>query len=170
MKTGKKILLAWALLALLLFLSYSFAISKTLTLQREHNTLVQERELYKDIPQQISYLVGQERYYDSILGQMNRGNTSLENNLLRMLNTEAEKNAVKVMDFSNPHIFKENETQLNTYIFSLEGGFTDMLKCLHHLEQKGNFGEMVHLDLLKETDHRRHKKYLRTTVFIQNIE
>ncbi|WP_430909506.1 hypothetical protein [Maribacter sp. 2-571] len=165
-----KMLLLMSAVLLAVLLCYRFAISNTLEQRNAYKKLEAERALLKNAPQQLALLMKKQVYYDSVLGKMNLGNTSIENNLLRVINIEAEKNALKLIDFNDPHRVLVNANRLNTFDFTLDGEFTSLLKTIYTLEQKNNFGEVVHLHFLKNKNFRTNKEYLTARVFIQNIE
>lgn len=166
-KKNKLLLLG---IVLLLFASYKLAINKTLLLKTEHKRLSSQVELFTNIPKQLSILTQKEKYYDSILGKMDMGDTSVQNNLLRTINQEAKTNTVNVMDFNQPHIYRMGESDLQTFSFRLSGNFTDILKVIHTIEQKGNFGEVVHVDFIKKKDYRSNTENLAATVFVQHVK
>ncbi|WP_123772408.1 hypothetical protein [Zobellia sp. OII3] len=143
---------------------------KTLTTRSTYLRQYLVVESDKDIPKRISLLSQKERYYDSLLIKMNLGNTSLGNNFLKVLNQEAAKNRVKVMDFNQPHIQKTDKSQLNTYSLKLQGNYTGILKTLYTIEQKGNFGDIVHLNFEKKKEYHKTKSYLQATIFVQQME
>ena len=133
-KTKNIVLLSAIFLVLLL--CYQFAISNTLQLKNEYKVLQAERVLLENAPEKLGVLAKKQIYFDSILSKMNLGNTSIENNLLRVINTEVEKNKLKLLDFNDPHTFEINNSQLNTFDFTLEGNFTSLLHTIYTLEQK----------------------------------
>lgn len=155
---------------LLLFASYKLAVQKTIVARNEYRELASRSDLTGDIPGQIAVLRQKETYLDSILSKMDLGNTSVQNNLLRALNREAGKNGVRVMDFNEPHIFMGDGHLTSTCSFALRGGFGDILRTVHTLEQKGSFGKVVHLDLEKKKDFRTAESYLEAIVFVQRIQ
>lgn len=167
-KTKNGILLGAILLVI--FLCYQLAISNTLQLKNEYKNLQVEQAMLENAPEKLALLVKKQVHYDSILNKMNLGNTSIENNLLRVINIEAEKNKLKLIDFNDPHTLALNGNQLNTFDFVLEGGFTGLLKTIYTLEQESNFGEVVHLHFEKKKNYRSNKNYLEARVFVQNIE
>lgn len=157
-------------IVLVLFLCYKLAISNTFQLRKEYNRLQAEQTLLENAPEQLALLVKKQVHYDSILNKMNLGNSSMENNLLRVINIEAEKNKLKLIDFNNPHTAEVNGNQLNTFDFVLEGNFTGILRTIYALEQEHTFGEVVHLYFEKKKNYRSNKNYLEARVFVQNIE
>lgn len=167
-KTKKNSLIFAVVLTFLI--CYQFAISNTLDLRKEYKTLAKEELLFKDIPKQLSILSGKQQHYDSILNKMNLGNTSMENNLIRAINTAAEQHQLKVIDFNRPHIYLDKGTEMNTFDFTLEGGFTNILKSIYAIEQKGNFGEIVHLNFEKKKNYSTRKNFLNATIFLQQVK
>ncbi len=167
--SGKNKLLGTGILTLLV-LSYMLAIKKTISLKNESKQLEEQVTRFSDIPNKLMVLNQKNEYYDSILGSMDFNDTSLQNNLIRTITAEAQKNKVKVMDFNEPHIFPIEESVQHTYNFMLEGNFADILKVVHVLERKGNFGEVVHLDFEKKKDYRTNREYLSAKVMVQQLQ
>lgn len=166
---GKNKLLGIGIMAGLA-LSYSLAIKKTFVLKNQSRQLAIEVAQFTDIPNRLAVLHQKNRYYDSILGSIDINSTSLQNNLIRTVNIEAERHMVKVMDFKQPHFHKLRESGQYTYQFNLEGNYTDILKVVHLLEQKGNFGEIVHLDFEKKKDYRTSRDFLNAMVMVQQLK
>ncbi|MEX0313981.1 MAG: hypothetical protein AB3N18_07370 [Allomuricauda sp.] len=157
-------------LGLVLVLCYKLAITKTLDLRKELLSLKEEERLYNNVPQQLSLLSRKEIHLDSVLQELNLNDTSLENDLLRLVNREVEKTNLKVIDFNPPHVSDINGTTTNTYNFTVRGSFNAIVKLIHTLEQQANFGQVAHLDFRKQKNYRTRKNYLEATVFIQRLE
>lgn len=149
---------------------YKFAIAKTMGLRDELLHLRSELREMQEIPHRTRLLARKNMVFDSILEQMDMGDNSLQNNLLRSINLEAKKRNIKVMDFNRPHIAAMGANNLYTYSFKLRGNYTDILKVVHAIEQKGNFGIVAHIDLEKKKDHRTNKYSLDATVFVQHLK
>lgn len=170
MKINNKNKLLFLGIIAMLFASYYLAINKTLLLRNEAQRLTVQVEQFKDIPNKLAILSQKDVHYDSILGKMDLVDTSVQNNLLRTINQEATKNNIKVMDFNQPHLYEMGENSLHTYSFKLDGNYTDILKVVHTIEQKGNFGEIVHMDFQKKKNYRTNKYSLGATVFVQQVK
>ncbi|WP_394973676.1 hypothetical protein [uncultured Croceitalea sp.] len=155
---------------LLLLLSYFLAISKTVGVKKEYTSIKKQSLLYGDISKQLKVFSKKEVYYDSILQSMNLADTSLENNLLKTLNTLAEKEEVKLKNFEAPHIFSKNDSEYIVYNFTLDGNYTALLKVLYNIEKNSTFGEIIHADFNRETNFRTRRKFLTAKVLIQNIQ
>ena len=74
------------------------------------------------------------------------------------------------MDFNQPHQYEMGDNSLHTYSFNLNGNYTDILKVVHTIEQKGNFGEVVHIDFQKKKNYRTNRYNLGATVFVQQVK
>ena len=156
-------------LAILLFASYKLAIEKTLLLRKEYLLLENQVENAENLPKKIAALEQKESYYDSIIAKMDTG-ISVQNDLLKTINQEAAKNNTNVLDFNPPHRYQTGDVELNTFSFNVRGAYTDILKVIHTVEQKGSFGEVVHVDFKKKKNHRTNTYRLEATVFIQQVK
>lgn len=170
MKINTKNKLLFLGIVILVFASYKLAINKTMWMRGEYQRLELQVDKFKDIPQKLSILGQKNSYYDSILGKMDLVDTSIQNNLLRTINQEAGKNNISVMDFNQPHVYQMGENTLYTYSFNLSGNYTNVLKVIHTIEQKGNFGEIVHVNFEKKKNYKTNKQHLGATIFIQQVK
>jgi hypothetical protein len=152
-----------------LLVSYRFALRNTLEQRHQYLQLSSQAVSVEDMPSRLALLKRKEWYYDSVLTQMDLGDTSLQNNLLRVMNEESSKNDLKIIDFNQPHIYKTETNSLYTYSFGLNGGYANILKTIHMLEQNGKFGEVVHIDFEKKKNYRSNKSYLEAKVLLQQV-
>jgi len=171
MNSKQKNIVLLIVIALLLFTCYSFGISKTLEERKKYKTLLQQERVIEEIPKLLSSQSKKEKYLDSVLSAMNLSSNAIENDLLRVLNIEAQKNKIKILDFNSPHIFtKDSIGKVLTFPFTLEGSYNGILKTVYTIEQKNNFGEVVHLNFEKKKNYRTHKEFLTADVLLQSIE
>ena len=166
-KTKNILLIVGFLLALVL--CYKLAISKTISLKKEFNSLALEETLFENAPKQVSLLKQKQKYYDAILDKYQLNGSSLQNNLLKTINTYADSTNLKVVNFLEPHIIKKNDLKINTYQFTLEGDFNAILKLIHKLEQKTKFGEIINLHFEKKKNFRTGKSYLQAYLLLKSF-
>ncbi|WP_185956440.1 hypothetical protein [Changchengzhania lutea] len=152
-----------------LFLCYQLAISNTLVLKNEYNDLEKEALLFKNTPKQLSLLKQKQTYYDSLLNKYQIQGGSIQNNLLKTINTFSTDHNLKVVSFLEPHISKSNELTVKTYQFTMEGNYNSILKLVHHLEQKTKFGEIINLHFEKKKNFRTGKYYLQASVLLKSF-
>jgi len=170
MKLNKKNKILLTGVLIMLVISYKLAIQNTIELASTYNSNLDRKELIKDIPKQLALLSQKEQYLDSQLNSLNIDNSSLQNSLLKFLNKESEKNKVKIIEFNSPHIFRTELQSSETYIFNLEGTYTNVLKIVHALENNGSFGAISHLELEKKKDYRRKRTYLEAKIFLEQVK
>ena len=167
-KKNKNILLLSGFL-LAMILCYRFAISNTLTLKKQYNSLKQQEALFINTPKRLSLLKQKQQYYDSLLTKHQLGGSSVQNSLLKTINTFTEENNLKVINFLEPHVTNQNDLIIKTYLFSLEGDYNAILKLTHKLEQETKFGEIINLHFEKKKNFRTGKYYLQAKVLLKSF-
>lgn len=170
MKLNKKNKLLLGGILLMLVVSYKLAIQNTLALRQEYNTHLNQKELLNNLPQKLSMLSQKEQHIDKQLASLNVGSSSMQNNLLRFLNEQANQNQVKIIDFNAPHLQEVGKNTIETYIFNLEGGFPNILKTIYSLENQSGFGAISHLDYEKKKNYRTKKNFLQATVHLEMVK
>ncbi|UJH68650.1 hypothetical protein [Allomuricauda sp. SCSIO 65647] len=154
----------------MLLLSYRLAIHKTLMVREEFYNSLGKKESITNLPRQLSMLGQKEKTLDAQLVAFDVGNSSLQNNLLKFLNQEASKNQVKIIDFNSPHVVEGEKGTTETHILHLEGGYTDILKTLNALENKGSYGAISHLAFEKKKNYRSKRTYLQAQIFLEQVK
>lgn len=153
---------------LTLFICYHLAIANTIALKSEYNRLEKEQKLFTNTPKQIALLKQKQHYYDSLLKTYKIGETSMQNNLLKVITSFAEKNKLKVINFLAPHEYKTASLQINTYSFTIEGRFNTILQLLYTLEQQTRYGEIISVHYEKKKNYRTRKYFLQARVLLKN--
>lgn len=166
-KTKNILLILGFLLALIL--CYKLAISKTISLKKEFNSLTEQEALFENTPKQVSLLKQKQKYYDDLLDKYQLNGNSVQNNLLKTINTYSDSANIKIINFLEPHIINKNDLKINTYQFTLEGDFNSILKLIHKLEQQTKFGEIINLHFEKKTNFRSGKNYLQASVLLKSF-
>lgn len=155
--------------ALSLLLCYNLAVSETIQLKKEFNRLKKEKELYSNLPIQLSHLNLKQKHYDSILASNQLKGSSIQNSLLRTVNSIAKKNDIIVTSFMEPHRITKNDLSVITYNFTLEGDYNAILKLVHILEMESKFGEIINLHFEKKKNFRSGRNYLQATVLLKSF-
>lgn len=165
---NKNIVLIVGFIALL-FVCYKMAISKTVDLVNESKSLEIQELLFKNTPKELSILKQKQKYYDSLFNKYQLNGSSIQNNLLKTINTSAEENKIKIVSFLEPHIELKNELTIKTYQFVIEGHYNDMLQLVFQLEQKSKFGEIINLHFEKKMNFRTGKSFLEASVLLKSF-
>lgn len=154
---------------LMVLVSYQLAIKNTVQTYRAYKEHQKEKELVANIPKQLALLTQKERVLNKKLQEQNVEGSSVQSNLLKFLNRQAQLNSVKVIAFNAPHSVTEETKILETYIFDLEGNYTDILKTINALENNGSFGAVVHLQIEKLQNYRSKRTYLQAKIFLEQV-
>ena len=155
---------------LLLIVSYLFAISETLDTRSQVIELEKEATNFSQLNSRSLSLKRQEKFLDSILVVNKIKNTSVQNNLLDLLNEESAKNGFSISSFNEPHVFKDDLSSITSYSFSLQGDFNDLSAVIYQLEQEYNLGRIVHVNFEKKRYYRRNKDYLECFVVLEGLD
>lgn len=154
---------------LVVILAYKYAIANTFKLKNEYKTLKQEAIVFDNMPQQLSSLKQREKYYDSLLTKYQLGESSMQNSMLRSINTYAVANKLKVIGFIEPHKITQNDLAVNTYQFTLEGDYNAIISLIHQLEQDTKFGEVINLSFNKQKNYKTGQFYLQASVLLKSF-
>lgn len=154
---------------LIVVIAYQYAIANTLQLKSEYKTLKQDAVVFENMPLQLSSLKQKEKYYDSLLTRYQLGESSMQNSMLKSINTYAEANNLKVIGFIEPHKITKNDFTVNTYQFTLEGDYNAIISLVHQIEQKTKFGEVINLNFKKQKNYRTGKYYLQASVLLKSF-
>lgn len=154
---------------LALYICYKLAIANTLVLKSEYSQLTKEQKLFKNTPKQIALLKKKEQYYDSLLKVYKIGGTSMQNNLLNAVTTFSKAHDIKVVDFSEPHSYTDKSLTINSYSFTVEGHFNNILQLIYTLEQRTKYGEVVSVAYEKKKNYRTGTSYLEATIVLQSF-
>lgn len=152
-----------------LYLSYSFAISKTL-FYRSQCVSNQEMAGDNNSPKVLAQLRYKEKQIDKWMAQHNANSSNFQNELLKQLTLYSDKYQLKVVDFQEPHRFVENQSATMSYSFSLDGSFNGVIALLNALENQQNLGQIKHVSTLKKTNYKTNQDYLVTTVIVEKLE
>jgi len=167
-KKQKNILLIVGFL-LALIICYKLAISKTIYQKNLCNNLKQEALLLNNAPKKRSILNQKEVYFDSILNKYQLDGSSIQNNLLKTINTFADNKGLKVISFLEPHIFVQNDLTIKTYEIVLQGDYNSIINLIHELEQQSKMGEIINLHFEKKKNFKNGKHYLQTRVLLKSF-
>jgi hypothetical protein len=169
MKNRTKKILAIITFLIIVIISYKFAFSKTIEVNRELKIINKEIDTLENVSKLSFNLKRREQFLDSILSKNNLKNTSIQNNLLDVLNKESFKLGFMVSKFNKPHVFEENSIIATSYSFILEGDFNNLLQMIYILEMDYNFGEIIHISFIKKRNYQKKVNYLQCYVILKNL-
>lgn len=158
-------------LILVLFVAYQYGFAKTFAMCKEVNKLQDQKEAYQSAPTQLAALANKEKQLDEILKKNNVEGNSLQNNILKVLNTLSADSEFTIIAFEEPHSYLDESSQKTstTYNFTLQGDYTSLIEVVYALEQKYSFGNVIHVSFEKKKNFRTGKSFLQCQVLLQRI-
>lgn len=167
MKLNRKNKLLVLGIVLTLYLCYSLAIKKTINYYNEYKT---QKELIVNLnnnPKLLNSLIVREKQIDKWLIKNDYASDSFQNELLKQLNNYSSNHNLKIVDFKEPHQLTENETQINSYSFSVEGSFIKVLGLINSIENNSNLGFIKHFSTTKKMNFKTNEEYIITNIIVQ---
>ncbi|GGB73366.1 general secretion pathway protein [Flavobacterium suaedae] len=171
MKLNKNNKLLLLVLALLLYLCYSFAFSKTINYYKEYQS---KKELVNSAlsnPDMLKQLTIRKHQLDTILAQyaIAQGE-SFQNELLKKITALSTKYHLKITDFKEPHVITDNGVKTSSYIFTLEGSFNDMALLINTVENDITLGAVKSVSFIKHRNYRTYRDFLTGEIILQKNE
>lgn len=153
----------------LAFIAYKFSFLKTYEVREQLLTIrnsISENSK-KEISQQD--LLVREIFLDSVIAKSN-SETSLQNDILEVLNRDSKKLGYNIIAFKEPHHYiSEDKIETSSLQFILEGKYEGLEKILYKLENDYAFGSLSHIRFEKKKDFRLNKAFLQCNVVIQSV-
>jgi hypothetical protein len=150
-------------------LLYNSVFKKTLKLKKEVFQLESELAEIQKIDQKLILINHRLKFADSILLKNNFSNQSIQSNLLEMLNKETSNKNLSLVEFTEPHLFEDENFTINSFHFLLRGNYNNIESILYNLEQQYNFGLITHVSFNKKRDHRKALDFLDCEVILESI-
>ncbi len=155
---------------LLLWIAHQLSFSKTIALKNQYHHLKTEALLFENSSQKLFGLQKEDNYYDSILKSKRISTSqSFQNTLLSTINTFVDSTNIKVVSFQNPHKLRQENAEILTYTFTLEGTFIEMTQLIYQLEQRIKLGKIISVNFSKKRNYRKRLDYLQCTILLQRI-
>jgi len=151
-------------------LAYRYSISKTLTLKKQVSLLRESIKNSDEKRQKIRILKLKNQHLDSIIENNNLKFSSVQNQLLTVLNKNSDSLNFKIISFKEPHVFiSDNEEKFTSFRFKLEGNYKAFEKILFIIENNYSLGSLVHTSFNIDQDNRTKQKKLQVQAIISYI-
>lgn len=170
MKQSTKNLLLVAGFMMAIIVAYQYSFSKTIETRDRLEALKSQIANNSQTSINRMNLEAKEIYLDSIINKNRAGNSSLQNNLLKVLNHYSEKYSYKIISFEEPHVqVFQDSSDITSFQFTLEGEYINLEKLLYELESDYSFGALSHINFEKKKDYRNNSNYLQCMVLVQHV-
>ncbi|MDP2059705.1 MAG: hypothetical protein Q8J97_08195 [Flavobacteriaceae bacterium] len=130
-----------------LLLANRYAFQNTVEVKRKYVTLKDQAESFKQAASKLALLERENKYYDSIFQTLDFYGGTLQDEILKTIGEVAKSNELELLEFKTPHVINTNNIERQTFFFTLEGLYNNILRLVHHLEQKKRFGEIIHIQI-----------------------
>ncbi|MBI2281704.1 MAG: hypothetical protein HYU68_13595 [Bacteroidetes bacterium] len=149
---------------------YNLAISDTLNLAIENNTLEGQIIENIDAPKQIQSIKQKLLKIEQLIGDKNQHETNVHQLLLESITQYNQKKALVLQDFPQPFISSNNGYVTKTAKVTVEGDFINLLKLVYFLEQNYQIGKVVSVNFETTKELYKRKRELHSTIYIQDIK
>ncbi|MDH7445310.1 hypothetical protein [Aquimarina sp. 2201CG14-23] len=158
-------------LLLVLGIAYQYGFAKTFAISKEVAKLENQKEVYESAPAQLAALANKEKQLNEILKKNNVEGNSLQNNILKVLNTLSGDSGFTIIAFEEPHIHLNEISQktTTTYNFTLQGDYKSLINVVYALEQKYSFGNVINVHFEKKKNFRTGRRFLQCQILVQRI-
>ncbi|MBN2833703.1 MAG: hypothetical protein JXR48_01925 [Candidatus Delongbacteria bacterium] len=164
----KKLKMLSIIIVLFAYISYSFAITDTITKYNESKKLKQELVAAKDAPYNIQIA---KMELDSLSKLIN---TPIDANFQELLLTKITSNQNEkgfvLKELPAQHFYQESDFIVETNKIVLEGSFHSLVTIIHEMEKAFLFSKMASVCFESYQDNKKKTTKLRVTVYYQNIK
>jgi hypothetical protein len=148
---------------------YNAALKKTIDEYSSCGELENKLQTANNVPTKMAELEKLNRRMDMVLGQKT-GNADAQQSLLDSVTNYCQKNNVVLQEFPKPIINSNRGTDIETNIFTIEGGFNRLIQLIYLFEQRYKTGKVVSVDYKTKKDFSAGRTNLTVTIYLQNIK
>jgi hypothetical protein len=166
-KKNKWLIVVAVVLALLI---YSLFIKKTIASVNECSDLNRKMALATNAPAEIERIQNELVTLNSIIGSDKRSEIPVREDLLGFLTSYCQSSGIVLREFPQTEIKKDNDLQVETNTFTVEGHYVKLLQLVYQLEQKKKIGNVSSVIYQAKKDNTTKRLILTVTIYLQNIK
>ncbi len=166
----KKVLYLIAGFVLLLILSYSLSIRRTVTLSKICNKLEEQKESLQNAPSKIREIGQELNNINTLIGKDMHINMDVQSAILEKTGHFCQQHQLTLNNFPKTHYYKDKDYLIMTNKLVVEGEFIKILKLIYLFEQKFQLGKIISIQFDKERDRKTKRMKLYGSLFIQNVK
>ena len=167
-KKKNQLLIVTAVLTL--FIVYSFAIKKTINAYGKFSDAEHKMEFAANAPKMAEQLEKELRMMDERIGNQNTKGQNTTQVLLELVTNYCQKNHAILREFPEITISNEENLQVETNRFIVEGPFSTLINLAYILEQKNKLGKVASARYQLKKDFKTREMALTATIYLQNIK
>ena len=164
----KNILLIVATLVVLVIVYY-LTIAKTLAYKNTYKEKLQEKELLDNASEKLNFYLQKKAYLTGVLKKKNvSAEHSFQQVLLKKITDITKNNKVEVINFDEPHLFKNKDIVTAIYKVDIRGEYFELLSILCTMENM-RIAEIVSTAFIKKKDYVKNKEYLVVSIYFKKV-
>ena len=153
----------------MLIIAYQFSFKKTFELKNNINKLSKDKALLENAESKIGQLQQENRYFDAVLKSNDiSADQSFGQNLFQKVTKLGKTYKLTIVSFEKPHIYKDNEASLLSYVIEVKGDFRDLMLFSNDLEQL-RLGKFSSMSFTKKKNYKTRRNELRCKLILQKL-
>lgn len=164
-----KFKLFWITAALIIFVSYHVAFSKTVELYQDCRKLAGEIAQLEQVRESLPLLKEKGLNLDRQLSFYALDTLDPEKNLLQVASEFCSKRGLRIKQYYLLNLVEQDSIKTLSRLISLEGSFTSNLQLLYNLETKKRTGKIVSAEFQSYVDNLDKNLKLTCTLYIENL-
>lgn len=154
---------------IILLLAYHIAISPTIKLKKDLDSLQVKLIQVEKAPETIKYYENRLTEINTKIGKNYNQNQNFQKNLLNEISSNCDRYSLVLKDFPQVHIWQKQNYNFITGYARVEGSYIPLLKLLYKLETDHSYGRLVSVDFLTFEDLKAKKTRLTMAIYLQTI-
>jgi hypothetical protein len=166
----QQFLLGATLFLLVLWLVFQVSVKPTLLLKANCKEKEKAVEALSSSPQRINQATRKLENLNHEFRSFSMGGSTARDLILEEISQYCNKHNISVYNYPESHISDNNKFVVETNRIVLKSNFKRLLKLVHFLEGKAEFGKIISLHFYTEENRKTKKKNLFLELIIQNIK
>lgn len=157
------------IVVLAIWFVYAVAIKPTISLKHEVKEKQGMVDALSSAPQRIKTATNRLEIINSQFTSFSMSGSSSRDLILQEISSYCAKNKISIYNYPESHIAENNLFTVETNRIVIKGSFKRLVKLIHYLEAKANFGRIIAINMYIEENRKTKRKMLFLELFIQNI-
>ncbi len=166
----KKVMYLFAGFVILLILSYSLSIRRTVKLGEICTNLEEQKESLQNAPSKIQKIGNELNNINAMIGKDMHVDMDVQSAILEKTGHYCQHQRLTLKSFPKTHYYKDKDYLVMTNKLVVEGEFIKILKLIYKFEQKFQLGKIISVQFEKERDRKTKRMKLYGSLFIQNVK
>ena len=155
---------------LLVFISYNFAIKKTLVAKNDYSVAEEQIALASNAPMLAAQLEKELIQMNDKIGADSLKGKNPGQKLLELVTDYCQTNQAVLREFPEATVTEQEKLTVETNLFIVEGNFSTLINLVYLLEQKSKLGKVASVHYQLKKDLKSKQMVLVATTYLQNVK